>query len=84
MPVLGRPGFLGVVGLGVADSDLDGLGASVELDGVGLGVGVVSLGAAFHLSTVEASTVISLLEPMMMVWLCFSGVAPFEISSLPA
>ena len=61
--------------MGVDGSDLDGLGAGVELDGVGLGVGVIALGTAFHLSTAEASTVTSLLEPMMMVWLCLSGVA---------
>ena len=80
VPVLGRPGFLGVVGLGADDSDLDGWGAGVEADGVFDGAGVIALGTAFHLSTAEASTVTSLLEPMMMVWLRL----PFEISSLPA
>ena len=100
MPVFGRPGFLAGVGLGAADSDVDGggagvetdgLGAGVEADGVGAGVeadgvgaGVVALGVASHLTMEEASTLTALLEPMMMVWLCFPGAVPAEISSLPA
>ena len=91
MPVFGWPGFLGVVGLGAADSDLDGWGAGVETDGLGAGVeadgvgaGVVALGVASHLTMEEASTLTALLEPMMMVWPCLPGAVPAEISSLPA